>query len=182
MRLEGKTITLTPQFNRESWDDVEFVWNRKPFIRTTVPEVMHLPIVENLESINQHLLHKAYNMNVIPDDNDALLLRHPVSPWHEEVLLSISKPVDDKDYVEVSGTFRSKVFEGRKSQLRSFFRQMRDDLVTHNERPVTYYVNRVSTTIDSEGRERCTYVIIAQVANMANSYEPLDIDRWFPFT
>lgn len=181
MRVEGNNITLNPQFNRESWDDVEFVWNHKPFIRTTVSEVMHFPIIDNLDTINQSLLHKAYKMNIIPDDNEALLLRHPVSPWKEEVLLSVTKPVADKDYVELSGTFRSRVFEGKKTQLRSFFRQMEAFLIGRDERPLTYYVNRVATSKDAQGEETCTYVIIAQVANLSKTSEPLDVDRWFPF-
>jgi len=182
MRVEGNTITLTPQFDRESWDDVEFVWNHKPFIRSAISEVMHFPIVDSLETINQSLLHKAYQMKIIPDDNEALLLRHPISPWKEEVLLSVTKPVDDKDYVELSGTFRSRVFEGKKSQLRSFFRQMESFLIGRDERPLTYYVNKVSSYMDAEGHEIATYVIIAQVTNLSHESEPLDVDRWFPFT
>ena len=182
MRVEGNTIMLNPQFDRESWDDVEFVWNHKPFIRSTVSEVMHFPIVDSLETINQSLLHKAYQMNVIPNDNEALLLHHPISPWKEEVLLSVTKPVDDKDYVELSGTFRSRVFEGKKTQLRSFFRQMESFLVGRNEQPLTYYVSKVASSTEVDGHETCTYVIIAQVTNLSKDSEPLDIDRWFPFT
>jgi hypothetical protein len=181
MRIEGHKISLEAQFNRECWDDVEFVWNRKPFIRTTVAEVMHHPIVDNLDTVNQSLLHKAYAMNAIPADNDALLLRHPISSWKEEVLLSVTKPLPDADNVELTGTFRSRVFEGKKTQLRSFFRQMEGFLETRNERPVAYYVSKMANTHNHNNEEICTYVIIAQVANMANHTEPLDVDRWFPF-
>jgi hypothetical protein len=180
MRVQGDFISMNPQFNKESWDDVEFIWNNKPFIRSSVPEVLHLPIVDSIETVNQTLLHKALRLNAIPDDNEALILRHPISAWKEEVLLSVTHPVADNDYVEISGTFRSKVFEGKKSQLRSFLRQMNEFLTFRNERAVTYYINRVEPTSHEKKEEMHTYVIIAQVANLDTTSQPYDVDRWFP--
>ena len=182
MRVEGGKISLDPRFDRESWDDVEFVWNNKPFIKVAVPEILRFPLVDSIDTVNQSLLRKAYTLNVIPNDDQALLLRHPVSPWKEEVLLAVNQPIEDKSLVRITGTFRSKVYEGKSSRLRSFIRQMEAHLATRDERALGYYINRVGSTLDSDNNEIVTYVIIAQVTNLRKESDPPDVDRWFPFT
>lgn len=174
---QKKIINAPLHFNLECWDNVEFVWNRKPFLRTSVSEVMHVPIIHNMDSVNKELLHKAIMYDVLPAENETLLLRHPISPWNEEVLLSVTKPLkNDPSYTEISGTFRSMIYEGAPNMLRNFFKQTSEYLEAKNEIALTFYIQKVAEEVLSNGKEHNTYLIIAQVANKQIKEEPHDID------
>ena len=182
MKSEGDKITGgTQQFNRECWDEVEFVWNRKPFLRASLPEVFRVPIVDNIDSVTHSLEKKVAELGATEADAKKIILRHPLSAWKEEVLVSLDKPVADPHYVELTGTFRSKVFVGNSTQLRSFFKQMDSYLATQNEKALTYYAFKTSCHMASNNYEECTYVIIAQVTNTKNGVDTsFDIDMTIP--
>lgn len=181
MKLGGIIEDFSHHFKRESWDNIEFVWDHKPFLRHSIAEVMHVPLIDDINTVNRVLLRKALENNAALKEEDILLLRHPVSPWKEEVLLSVSKPLtDNPEYTELTGTFRSMVFEGSPSQLRHFTHLMNERLTQNNEKATAYYIHRVKLELHADGSEYATYVLIAQVENLKIIDQPQDIDMTLP--
>ncbi|MEY3125144.1 MAG: hypothetical protein RLZZ573_1664 [Pseudomonadota bacterium] len=90
------------------WNEKEFVWKDKPFVKDHIREFLHVPL--NFGSVmarDQAAIEKAQAYAAEP-----LWLVDEVSPWGSDVYIATDRPVPDMHTEHLSGTFMTKVFTG----------------------------------------------------------------------
>ena len=102
------------------WDEREFNWNDKLFLKDHVRAVLHIPI--NTGAVmgrDQKLIEDAAAY-----PSDPLWLFDEVSPWGSDVFVAVDHPVPGTETVKLSGRFITKVFEGPYRDLGKWIKAM----------------------------------------------------------
>lgn len=97
-----------PKFNPEPWDNKEFNWENKKFIRGKVFTFFHVPM--NFGSIITGLLGSAARAGV--QTPEMMCLSDHTSKWNMDIYLAVDREVPGADNATLSGKFLSKVYEG----------------------------------------------------------------------
>jgi effector-binding domain-containing protein len=102
-----------PKFNPKPWDGKTYKWNKKVFIKKTIPQIFHIPFPWVLNKAITQMWELAQKHGIAPAIKDFLLLAHDPSPWKSELYLAVKKESKEiKTTAKISGTFISKVFDG----------------------------------------------------------------------
>ncbi|MFH2062581.1 MAG: hydrolase [bacterium] len=102
------------------WDEREFTWQDKPFLRERVISFLHMPL--NMGAAFRRgfaQLERAGAMPVQP-----FWLSDERSAWGADLLLEMDGRVEGVEPVRLSGQFVSKVFSGPYSQIRNWIGEM----------------------------------------------------------
>lgn len=97
-----------PRFNPAPWQEKEFNWKDKRFIKTNVFTVLYIPI--NFGSAMRKLDKVARASGAVFKDNMAL--SDHTSKWNMNVYAAVDREVTGAENVLISGRFISKVYEG----------------------------------------------------------------------
>ena len=101
-----------PEFIFEPWDDKEFTWENKKFIKEKVFTLFYIPI-----NFGQKMVKL---MNVLDKTKtqcpDWLCLSHHTSKWNMDIYLAVDKDVPDAENISLTGKFYTKVYEGKYSE------------------------------------------------------------------
>jgi len=110
-----------PPFNPEPWDEKEFRWENKCFLKDRVTSLFHIPL--NFGVVmkrNMRLIEsagaKSETVVVLSDEN---------SLWGADVYIEVSKDIPGANMETISGTFLSKVFEGPYRDMRKWIEEMK---------------------------------------------------------
>lgn len=98
-----------PRFNPKDWDNQVFEFKDKLFVRFTVASFFYIPL--NMGSMITKVM-KSVESAGAANKTENILLSYDLSPWQSEHFLAVTKKVVGLENVKLSGTFRSKVFEG----------------------------------------------------------------------
>jgi hypothetical protein len=90
------------------WNEREWEWKDKPFLKDHVREVLHVPI--NMGSVMARDQQAIEAVAAFPEE--PLWLSDEVSPWGSDVYVAVDHPVPDTETVKLSGRYLTKVFEG----------------------------------------------------------------------
>lgn len=111
-----------PRFNTKEWDEKEFVFESKRFIKGGTLSFMHIPLnMSSMMKKNWGLVEDAG-----ADSNEFIMLSYDPSPWRGEHYLSVTKEVPGAENVKLSGTFVAKVFEGPYKETNQWVAQMKE--------------------------------------------------------
>lgn len=97
-----------PKFNPEPWDQKEFEWNQKKFIKDKVFTFWYMPL--NFGSVIKKMMIKVDSANA--SCLDWMGLSDHTSKWKMDLYLAVDKEVPNTENVTLSGKFISKVYEG----------------------------------------------------------------------
>lgn len=109
-----------PRFDPAPWDGKLVVWNDRTFVKDHVTSAFHIPLnygavmARNLEAIKAE--GALSNPRVIITDENSL--------WGADVYFEVSRQVDARPLIHMSGTFLSRVFEGPFSKTGEWVKQM----------------------------------------------------------
>ena len=106
--MEKKNEECCPEFFPESWDNKEFFWDNKPFIKDSVFTFFYMPV--NFATIIKRMMKKVESGNV--ETPDSLCLSDHTSKWNMDLYLAVNKEVSDANNVTLNGKYFSKVYEG----------------------------------------------------------------------
>ncbi len=97
-----------PPFDPTPWSDVEFVWNQKRFVKTTVCTFFYMPLNfgRAMRLFDSRL--KAANAS----SPAGLCLSDHRSKWRMDLYLEVDKEVPGIENSFLSGDFFSRVYEG----------------------------------------------------------------------
>lgn len=98
-----------PKFDPKPWDEKEFEWQDKKFIKDSVKTFMFMPL--NFGSVMTRLSKKVKDADA--DCPDFICLAEHTSKWHMDLFLSVNKEVNDAENMTLSGKYFSKVYEGQ---------------------------------------------------------------------
>jgi len=97
-----------PRFNPKPWDNKEFKWNDKMFIKDRITSFFHIPL--NFGAVIQRNLEKMEKVNALSPE--WLALNDENSLWGSDIYFAVTTKVPDAKNVKFTGTYLSKVFEG----------------------------------------------------------------------
>lgn len=130
------TTGCCPKFNPEGWDGQELHFENKRFVKATTHSVMHIPV--NMGGVFARVSKHIENAGASGEDQFIVLSRD-ISPWSNEHLFAVSKPISDEEMTTLSGDFTTKVFEGPFSQTRTWDEEMRQIGRARNKEPRDVY-------------------------------------------
>lgn len=113
MRLEqthydNRETGCCSRLDRAHWDEHEFVFERRPFVKDHIRAFMHVPL--NMGSVMAREHAAVQKAEAYPED--PFWLVDELSPWGSDAYLATDRDVPGVEMVHLSGTFLTKVFEG----------------------------------------------------------------------
>jgi hypothetical protein len=117
-------VNCCPVFDPARWNEKEYTWENKMFIRGTMPQVLHYPFPGVIRRIMKKLWKLATEAEAEPGQEDFMMLTYDRSPWQCEFFLPVTRVVPGADNVELSGTFITKVFDGPFSLVPQYINEM----------------------------------------------------------
>ena len=131
-----------PEFHPEKWDKKTYEWHNKPFIKETMPTILHMPIPSIMSKKITRLFKLAEDSKLAEADiEDSLLLFRDPSAFRSEVYLSVTGSVPTADNVTISGTFMAKVFDGPYNAIPKFVKQLNEYLASQGKHAKNYYIH-----------------------------------------
>ncbi|MEI6237891.1 MAG: hydrolase, partial [Candidatus Saccharibacteria bacterium] len=97
-----------PKFKPKNWDQKEFEWQDKKFIKDSTKTFMYMPL--NFGALMKRLQTKVDKADA--STPDWLCLSDHISKWKMDVYLAVDKEIEDTDNVAISGIFICKVYDG----------------------------------------------------------------------
>ena len=135
----GKVTECCPRFDPEPWNEKEFTWKDKLFIRGTMPQFMHIPLPGTFGKTVARIWKKIEDTGAKPDMKDFLMLSAETSPWQGEVFISTTKEVPEYENVKLSGTYFTKVFDGPYNAVPKWIKEMEPFLANKGKTVKKYY-------------------------------------------
>ncbi len=131
-----------PTFHPEKWEEKTFNWDRKKFIRASVPTLFHIPLPPMIgKKVTKMMKLAEEAQKLSKDKEDILLLFMDPNAFKTEMRLSVIDTVPDAENTTLSGTFISKVFDGPFNAVPKFMKQMDSYLDKSGEKAKNYYVH-----------------------------------------
>jgi len=118
-----------PVFDPAQWDEKEIVWQNKQFVKDHILSFYHIPLTLNGKV-------KKNGKKIIraqADIPDYLMLVDEKSKWGADIYIEVSKTVQKTKNINLSGTFLTKVFEGRYKNIGIWAKEM-DDYVKSKDK------------------------------------------------
>lgn len=110
-----------PRFDPAPWDEKQFEWQDKLFIKDKVRCLFHIPL--NFGKVITRCMEKIDKADAVTPAPPIGLSDH-TSPWNMDLYIEVAKDVPDADNVKLSGSYMSKVFEGPYKDTRIWCRKM----------------------------------------------------------
>lgn len=107
-RYDNTETGCCERLDASKWDEQEFHWDDKLFLRDHVRSFLHVPL--NYGSIISRDLAAVEDAGAYPEV--PLTLTEEVSLWGADIYVALDREVPDAQMQRLSGTFLTKVFEG----------------------------------------------------------------------
>lgn len=97
-----------PQFDPIPWDNKEFSWDKKRFVKDKVCTLFYMPI--NFGRVMKRVQEKIKQSGATVQEG--MWLSDHTSKWNMDLYVAVDREVAGLEHVALSGTFFSKVYEG----------------------------------------------------------------------
>ena len=121
---EGEAAECCPKFDPEPWNEKEFTWKDKLFVKDTMMQFMHMPLPGAFGKTVERMWKKIEDAEANPDIKDFIMLSTESSPWRGEVYINATKEVPNAENIKISGTFITKVFDGPYNAVPKWIKEM----------------------------------------------------------
>jgi len=156
---ERSPDSCCPPFNPEPWDEKEFTWEEKLFVKDRVFSFLHIPLNfgaamrRNMGPIEAAGAFSE-NMIVLTDEN---------SLWGCDLYIDVPKEVPGLKMATISGAFLSKVFEGPYGSMQKWIEEMKAHVASKGKsvKKFYFYYTTCPKCVKKYGKNYV--VIIAQV-------------------
>ncbi|WP_281541221.1 hydrolase [Maribacter aestuarii] len=129
-------------FHPEKWDKKTYHWDRKKFIKASVPTLFHIPLPPMIGNKVTKMMRLAEDSNSLAaNKEDVLLLFSDPSAFKTDLFLSVENFIMEAENINLSGTFVSKVFDGAFKAVPKFIKQMNAYLDKQKQKAKNYYVH-----------------------------------------
>ena len=117
------------RFNPKPWEDKEIVWKEKLFLKDKVISFFHIPL--NFGKVMVKNMEKIKSADALVET--PVLLSDESSLFGTNVYIAVKKEVPQSEMIKISGTFLSKVFEGKFSQMGKWIKEMKTYVTSKNK-------------------------------------------------
>ena len=135
--FEAPETHCCPPFDPEPWDEKEFVFDNKLFLKATTINFLHMPLT--MGSMMKKTWKAITEAGADSKDEFALLSYDP-SSWKREHYFWVEKEVPGQEMVKMSGTFLTKVFEGPYRDAPKWMKEMEDYVKSKGETAQKIYM------------------------------------------
>lgn len=140
--MENQIDECCPEFEVSKWDKKREVWENRLFIKETMPTLFHMPFPPTIGKKITKMYGQVEKAGAhLPDKADTLILFRDPSAFRSEIYYSVSKKVSDSQNAELSGTFVSRVFDGKYNEVPKFIKEMDKYLKENGESAGDYYIH-----------------------------------------
>lgn len=140
--MENQIDECCPEFEVSKWDKKREVWENRLFIKETMPTLFHMPFPPTIGKKITKMYGQVEKAGAhLPDKADTLILFRDPSAFRSEIYYSVSKKVADSQNAELSGTFVSRVFDGKYNEVPKFIKEMDKYLKENGESASDYYIH-----------------------------------------
>ena len=130
LNFEDNETGCCPRFDPEPWNEKEFVFEDKLFLKSGTINFMHMPL--NMKSMMNKTWKKILDADADSEEEFAILSYDP-SPWRSEHYFTVTNEVPNGDNVKMSGRFLTKVFEGPYRDAGKWVQVMEEYVKSNNE-------------------------------------------------
>lgn len=124
MQNNTQSQECCPQFDPVPWQDKEFEWKDKLFIKDKVFTIMFMPV--NFGAVMTRMQKKVEVAGA--EMSDYLCLSDHMSMWKMDAYLAVNKEVPGTENVKLSGKYFSKVYEGDFSKTGEWMKDFESQL------------------------------------------------------
>lgn len=136
--MENESETgCCPRFNPEPWDEKEFDWKDKLFVKDSIRTFMHIPL--NIKQVMTRMWKNATDAGATPDMKDFLVMAHDPTPWRSDQYMAVTKEIPGMENTTISGVFLTKVFEGPYKDARKWHKEMQEYAKAKGKKPQKIY-------------------------------------------
>ena len=140
--MKNQTEECCPEFQVEKWDNKTFNWDKKLFIKESMPTLFHIPFPPMIGKKMKKMVDLTEKAEANFDDlSEALVLFHDPSAFKSEIFYSVTKEVEGADNTDITGTFEARVFEGPYNAVPKFIKEMDKYLEGENKTALDYYIH-----------------------------------------
>lgn len=124
--MENQIDECCPEFDVSKWDKKREVWENRMFIKETMPTLFHMPFPPTIGKKITRMYKLVDKADAhLPDKSDTLILFRDPSAFRSEI----------------SGTFVSRVFDGKYNEIPKFIKEMDRYLNESGESAKDYYIH-----------------------------------------
>jgi hypothetical protein len=118
-----------PPFDPEPYRDAEIHWDHKRFVKDHVTSFLHVPLnMGRKVTRNEDKITRAH-----ADPEHQLMLADERSAFGSDIYIAVDKDVPDAEMAELSGTFRTRVYDGPFRDAGKWMRDMEAWLADQHE-------------------------------------------------
>jgi hypothetical protein len=139
MTMHDSRTQCCPKFEPEPWQEKEFIWKDKLFIKDTMPQFMHMPLPGTFGKAVATMWKKIEDAGAKTDTKDFIMLATESSPWRGEVYINATKDVPNAENIRLSGTFLTKVFDGDYNAVPKWIKEMGVFVASRGRKVKKYY-------------------------------------------
>jgi len=140
--MKAEDQECCPKFDPNKWNNKTFIWDKKPFIKESVPTLFHIPLPSMIGKKMKKMMDLVEEAGAnIPDITDALVLFHDPSLFKSDIYYSVTQNVAEANNTTLSGTFIAEVFEGPYNAIPKHIKTMDKHLARENLKARDYYVH-----------------------------------------
>ena len=152
-----------PPFDPDLWNEKEFTWKDKMFIKDTIPQVFHMPVPGAFSKATERMWEMIEKADAQPEMEDFIMLAYDPSPWKSELYINVTKAVPDADNVKISGDFMAKVYDGPLNAVPKWMKDMQEYVEGGGRKVKKFYVYYTTCPGCAEKREHNYVVVFAEV-------------------
>lgn len=140
--MENQNQECCPEFNVAKWDKKDFNWDKKLFIKETIPTFFHIPFPPAIGKKMKKMYKLVEKAKAGYDDvTDALVLFHDPTAFKSEIYYSVTKEVEGANNTTLSGNFIAGVFDGPYNGVPKYIKEMEADLSKQDKKAKDYYIH-----------------------------------------
>lgn len=115
-------LECCPRFDPQPWDESEFTWDKRLFVKDLVISFLHIPL--NYGAVMQRNVGLINAVDAFPEP--VVILTDENSLWGADVYIEVTREMPGMKMATISGTYISKVFEGPYRNVRQWITEMKN--------------------------------------------------------
>jgi len=140
--MKNQDQECCPKFDEKKWDKKTFNWDKKLFIKESIPTLFHIPLPSMIGKRMTKMFNLAEKSNAnILDKTDALVLFHDPSAFKSEIFYSVTTQVESANNTKLSGDFVACVYDGPYNAIPKFMKETEKYLEEQGKSAKDYYVH-----------------------------------------